>query len=204
MARLCSICSNRMVDSINLEIVEHAHGFRAIARQYGVTRAALQRHANAHLRDMIHQSKELTAMLRSRTLLARLDELDRHTDALLARALAGDDLRGALAAIREARELVLAYAKVSPIQRTETFAWELERERQSTAAAFWREPSRQSSQHLKHPPHPEQHPADPTDADFDALFDVPGLEFDALVDEPDLPKRKQDDHEGQEDHATDA
>jgi hypothetical protein len=74
MARLCSICTHRSVDAINAAIIEHEHGYRAIARQYHVSRASLQRHALSHLRETIQYSKELTQMLSAKSLLARLSE----------------------------------------------------------------------------------------------------------------------------------
>jgi hypothetical protein len=136
-------------------------------------------------------------MLSTKNLLRRLAELDEQTASILTTALSSGDLRLALAAIREARAMITTYARVSPISRSETQAWEAENERRGwlTMPA----PEQPSHRHQQQPPSsPPQRPQPPqaplrrdpfssNDPDLDHLLGVDEIPDDALArlfDEP--------------------
>jgi len=80
---------------------------RRIARDFGLSEAAVRRH-KAHIgASLAHQDEVTTARL-----LADLRDLQAKAQSLLARAEAEGDLRGALAGVRETREVVLAVQKL--------------------------------------------------------------------------------------------
>jgi hypothetical protein len=134
MARLCTVCAHPQRWDIDVELVRHAESYRAIARQFGVSRDSLQRHERAHLAMSLQQSQELLAMLSGKNLLAKVAELDGATREMLDTARKWGDLRTALMAVRESRSNIEAYARIDPVngreQRVATFWDEREQERQ--------------------------------------------------------------------------
>lgn len=129
VARLCSVCTHPRRADIDEALLRHTQSYRGIARRYGLQDDALRRHEHTHLRMSLQQSRELTAMLSGKNLLDRLSELDAKTGAIFARALARNDLRAAIGAIREAREVTLAYARVGMLIDAQYRIDRLEQER---------------------------------------------------------------------------
>jgi hypothetical protein len=119
VGRPCSICMDDRLAAINMEIVQRTHGFRVISSRYGVSYAALQRHAATHLRETIRTSKELRAMLDAQALTARLLELDEAVTRILRRAEHSGDDRLALLAIREGRADVESFARIGVVAEVE-------------------------------------------------------------------------------------
>jgi hypothetical protein len=136
-------------------------------------------------------------MLSTKTLLTRLGQLDDETRAIYTRALASNDLRTALSAIREMREMVATYARVAPVQRTEVRAAEWSQSLRNLRTVSWQPMPLQP--HAQPPQRGQQStdPADPTDEHFDRLIDdVSDDAFNKLFDtSPDLLKRKRLDGE---------
>lgn len=139
-------------------------------------------------------------MLSSRSLLKRLAELDEQTAAILATALASGDSRLALMAIRESREMVATYAKVSPVARDETRRWAWENERAAQERALSAPPSHWLMQAQRQPPQPrtgppaQKNPFQSDDPDADRFFGgVSDENFNRLFDAPPTAKHPRDD-----------
>jgi hypothetical protein len=80
---------------------------RNIAQRHGVSLAALHRH-KAHIAAAVQAQQVLTV----ERLLSDLADLQQRALALLAKAEQAGDLRAALAAIREAREVITGAARL--------------------------------------------------------------------------------------------
>lgn len=129
MPRLCTVCALPMAVRAQVDeaLLTHRVAYRAIARAHGLSHDALMRHERAHLGLSWQQSKELAAMLSAETLLSRLSDLDQKVEHVYAVADAAGDLRVALGAIREARTVVEAYARLGTLEDLEARVTLLER-----------------------------------------------------------------------------
>jgi hypothetical protein len=107
------------VDEINAALVQHATGYRDMARRFNVSPDALWRHERQHLRAVIQQSRELRMTLSADNLLDKLSELDAATREMLEEARSAGNLRVALAAVRESRENISAYARIGVVTELE-------------------------------------------------------------------------------------
>ncbi len=56
MPRTCTVCLHDEAHAINVALV-HREPYRSIAKQYGVSAAALQRHAQGHLPKLLVEAK---------------------------------------------------------------------------------------------------------------------------------------------------
>ena len=112
MPRLCGACTHPLRSQIDADLLAHAESYRGIGRRYGLEDDALRRHEHEHLRMSWQLSKELAAMLSADNLRDKLAELDSETRALLTEARTAGDLRVALAAVRESRENIAAFARL--------------------------------------------------------------------------------------------
>jgi hypothetical protein len=102
MPRVCTVCSNPEVTSINSGLVA-GKPCREIAALYRVSPDAVERHAANHLPQTLARAKAAEEVARADDLLAEARRLKEITNHMLARAVQANDLRTALAAIREAR-----------------------------------------------------------------------------------------------------
>ena len=118
--RTCSICSHPQRPEIDRALLA-SEPERAIASRYGVSRAALQRH-RAHIAAAVQAQQAMTV----ERLLSDLADLQQRALRLLAKAERTDDLRAALAATREARETVMAIAKIIETSELESRITKLE------------------------------------------------------------------------------
>jgi len=80
---------------------------RRIARDFGLSEAAVRRH-RAHIGGRLAHQEEVTTA----RLLADLRDLQAKAQSLLERAETEGDLRGALAGVRETREVIVAAQKL--------------------------------------------------------------------------------------------
>ena len=102
MPRRCTVCTHNEREDIDQALVAR-QPFRAIARQHGVSKDALIRHHDDHVPAALVKAQEATEAAQADNLLAQVTGLrDRAID-ILDTAVATDDLRVALGAIREAR-----------------------------------------------------------------------------------------------------
>ncbi len=109
--RICTICTHAERSAIDAAIVAGA-SCRDIAGRYGVSKTAVSRHAGDHLPATLAQAQAATEVAQADDLLSQVRGLQAKTLDILRQAEAGGDLRTALAAIREARENVLLFAKL--------------------------------------------------------------------------------------------
>lgn len=119
MARACLVCASEYVDAINTDLVVRGHSNRVVARQYGMSRDSVRRHATNHLRDTIAQSKELRMLASIDSLVAELNNLHAHVQRVLERAerTGNDDLT--LRAVAQGRLNVDSLYRVSSLSDVE-------------------------------------------------------------------------------------
>src|SRR3954454_9012343 len=86
--RTCTICRHADREAIERLLVERVP-YRAIASQHGVSKPALQRHAENHLASAIAEAHAAEDTTRGEHLLARLHELLDEAAGVLARAERG-------------------------------------------------------------------------------------------------------------------
>jgi hypothetical protein len=111
MPRTCTVCAHDEAHAINVALV-HREPYRAIARQYGVTKDALQRHSCDHLPKLLVEAKQAVEAADADDLLGEVRDLQTHTLAILEAAEATRQHRTALGAIREARSNLELLAKL--------------------------------------------------------------------------------------------
>ena len=99
-------------EAIDAALVEH-RPFRAIARQFGTSKDALLRHHDNHLPADLIKAHEAADVARADDLLAQVVDLKDRSLGILDKAEACDDLRAAIAAIREARGCVELLGKLA-------------------------------------------------------------------------------------------
>ena len=87
--------------------------FRAIARQYGVSKDALIRHHDDHIPAALVKAQEATEAARADDLLAQVVDLRDKALSILTHAEDAEDWRAAIAAIREARGCVELLGKLA-------------------------------------------------------------------------------------------
>ncbi len=112
MPRRCTVCTHKMRSDIDRALVER-QPFRAIARQYSVSKDALIRHHDDHLPASLVKAQEATEAARADALLAQVVDLRDKALGVLKKAETADDLRTAVSAIREARGCVELLGKLA-------------------------------------------------------------------------------------------
>jgi len=99
----CKICSRPDRAEIDQILAEGRMSNRTLATKCGVSEAAVRRHKENHLPALLAKAEEAKEVARADDLLSQVQNLQARTLAILQTAEAQDDLRTALAAIREAR-----------------------------------------------------------------------------------------------------
>ena len=112
MPRRCTVCTHDKRDEIDQALVAR-QPFRAIARQHGVSKDALVRHSDDHLPAALVRAQEATEAAQADNLLAQVTDLRDRAIGILDTAEAEEDLKAAIAAIREARGCVELLAKLA-------------------------------------------------------------------------------------------
>ncbi len=115
MARTCSVCAHPdhlAIDAALLGAGGPKRSHRDLALHYGLSRAAVQRHAASHVPEVLRAVQSQAGLLHAETMLTELGGLYERTVRLLDRAEAAEDHRTVVAAIREARQVVESFAKV--------------------------------------------------------------------------------------------
>ncbi len=112
MPRRCTICTHKSRSKIDRALVER-QPFRAIARQYSVSKDALIRHHDDHLPASLVRAQNATEAAQADALLAQVVDLRDKAIGVLEKAEAADELRAAVSAIREARGCVELLAKLA-------------------------------------------------------------------------------------------
>ncbi len=102
MPRRCTICRHKQRAEIDKALVAR-QPFRTIADRFGVSKTALIRHHDDHVPAALVRAQEATEAAQADNLLAQVVDLRGRAIGILDTAVATDDLRVALGAIREAR-----------------------------------------------------------------------------------------------------
>ena len=118
--RVCTICTHQRRPEIDRALLA-GEPLRNIAQRYGTSPAALHRH-KGHVAGVLRAQQALTV----ERLLSDLADLQQRALRLLAKAEGSGDLRAALAATREARETVMAIAKIIETSELESRITKLE------------------------------------------------------------------------------
>jgi hypothetical protein len=111
MPRPCTICAHYEVHSINVALVQR-EPYRALARQYSVSRDALRRHSCEHLPRLLVEACEELEAYEASSILARIERLERETLEQLEAAKDEGDRRVVLSAIREQRGNIELVARI--------------------------------------------------------------------------------------------
>ena len=121
MPRKCTICTHPECHAIDVSLV-HREPYRAIARQYGVSKDALSRHTQEHLPELLARAKDAVEVAEADSLLDRVETLYRRTEAILEVAESNSEWSTALAAVRECRgNLELLGRVTKELQSVPTF-----------------------------------------------------------------------------------
>jgi hypothetical protein len=102
MPRPCSVCAHPEHHAVNVALVQR-DSYRDIARRFGLSKAALSRHAREHLPELLAKARHAVEVAEADDLLSRLEALQSRTLAILEAAEGKNQHGTALAAIREAR-----------------------------------------------------------------------------------------------------
>ena len=112
MSRKCTICHHNEREALDKALVAR-ESFRHIAKRYGVSTAALVRHSDDHIPAALVKAKNAADAAHADSLLAQVVDLRDKALGVLKKAESSDDLRVAIAAIREARGCVELLGKLA-------------------------------------------------------------------------------------------
>ena len=112
MPRKCTICHHPKREGIDAALVRR-EPFRAIARQYGVSKDALIRHHDNHLPTELTKAKEAEEAAHADTILAQVQDLRDRAMTILDTVEKDKDWSIALGAIREARGCIELLGKLA-------------------------------------------------------------------------------------------
>jgi hypothetical protein len=116
----CTVCSHPDSVLINEELVLKRTANRRVAAQYGLTEQSIRRHRE-HIPEMLARSSLAEEVAEADSLLERLEDLHRRTEAILARVEETDNYGASLGAIREMRRNLELIGEVTKeLDRTPT------------------------------------------------------------------------------------
>jgi len=111
MPRSCTICHHR-----DRKAIDHAllagEPYRQLAARTGTSTGALLRHKADHLSATLRKAGEAEEATRGSDLLAKIGDLEADARRIAAKAEKSNDLRTAIAAIRELTRIVELLAKL--------------------------------------------------------------------------------------------
>ena len=112
MSRTCTVCRHKQRAEIDKALVAR-RPFRDIAGQHGVSKSALVRHHDDHLPAALVRAQEAAEAAQADALLAQVIDLRDRALGILDTAEAGEDLKTAVSAVREARGCVELLGKLA-------------------------------------------------------------------------------------------
>lgn len=112
MSRICSICSHEHCEQIN-EMLLRGIPYKDIIDQYGGSPAGLSRHKQHMLAQMHSDTAEAGEVMEPSLVMRQIAELNQRADYLYREALKTKDLLNAGRALKELREIVALYAKLT-------------------------------------------------------------------------------------------
>ena len=108
----CSVCIHPQKDEINYALLRAVMPLRDIADQFSLSKSSLLRHRDNHIpRDLV-QSKRANEICNADNLLNTLISLKRDAERITKKAEETDDLKTALAGIREGVRIIEILAKM--------------------------------------------------------------------------------------------
>jgi hypothetical protein len=120
LSRSCTVCSHPDSVLINEELVLKRTANRRVAAQHGLTEQSIRRHRE-HIPEMLARSSLAEEVAEADSLLERLEDLHRRTEAILARVEETDNYGASLGAIREMRRNLELIGEVTKeLDRTPT------------------------------------------------------------------------------------
>ncbi len=112
MPRPCSICKHPQRADIDQAIAKRQTSNTEIASLFGVTEAAIRRHASNHIPPALAKASQAAEVAQADTLLREVKALRSKAYSLLLQAEQAGDLRTALQGVREARGCLELLAKL--------------------------------------------------------------------------------------------
>lgn len=107
----CTICTHNQRQEIEAASLNGASE-RTIAKQYGVTSAAVHRHKSKHLPEAMVKSQQAREAARADDLLAKVRDLEAEARRIGGKAEASGDYRTAISAVRELVRIVELQARL--------------------------------------------------------------------------------------------
>ncbi|MBF0627846.1 MAG: hypothetical protein HQL91_06460 [Magnetococcales bacterium] len=111
MARPCSVCTHKARNAIDKGLVA-GEPFRALERQFGVSRDALRRHKGEHIPAVIAQAQKAVEVARGDSLLEHLETLRKDANTIKKKAEEAKSYGAAIMAIRESVRILELMAKL--------------------------------------------------------------------------------------------
>ena len=111
MPQKCTVCAHTEATEINQQLLDKVP-HRTLAKAYGVTAAALQRHQQ-HIPAQLVRAQEAREIASADVLMGRVADLNTKAEDVYKRALKADNLNAAIAAVRELRGITELYAKIT-------------------------------------------------------------------------------------------
>jgi predicted transcriptional regulator len=120
--RVCTICCHEGRFNIDTILVDRSLSYRAIARQFGVSKDAVSRHVSErHISELLTLAADAQRAAQADTLLDRMEALQRRVETFLSRVEETDNYSATLGAFRELRaNLELIGEVTKELDRTPT------------------------------------------------------------------------------------
>lgn len=112
MSRRCTVCTSPAAASINAAVAGEHGSIRSIAKQYGVTDAALLRHAKGHLPEAMVKSQEAADEAQALDVVKQLKAINLATLEILRDARKINDAETALKAIARVEKQIELQARL--------------------------------------------------------------------------------------------
>ena len=111
MSRPCTVCAHKRLEAIDKALVA-GDTFRALSRQYKLSRDALRRHKMEHLPETMVKAQGVVEMVKGDNLLDQLTELQNQAKRIADQAEQAKNFSAALGGIRELVRIVELLAKL--------------------------------------------------------------------------------------------
>ena len=112
MTRTCTVCNHKDIEEIN-KLLLCSGSYRDIARQFGLSKAALARHKEGHIPEVLSKSNDIKEIVNADSLLLKLQEEAVFVRDMRDSAKKEGDIELALKAVDRALKCIDLYAKVS-------------------------------------------------------------------------------------------
>lgn len=112
MPKKCSICANEHCEQINALLLRNVP-YKEIAEQYGGSVTSIHRHKQHMMAQMQNIPEDIAEVTEPGVVMGQIAELNRRADYLYREAIKTKDLLNAGRALKELREIVALYAKLT-------------------------------------------------------------------------------------------